>query len=341
MAVDPTQYGSADEITQAMLDLEDKIARGQGYISRIGDPTKESGAQRKVDQYKADRETLFQYLAGGNMPGVYDAEGEITKDRPYAGYTPQTTGNTAVDSANILSSILNSPLYTETIKNAYLSDYLPGLTQANYEINAARAAEVKNAFRRQQAQADAVREIAGNYAARGMRTPKMVTEGFAPVQRETAAAKDEAEAAINSLIANKEVLYGAGAQDDETFITDPTMFGAVGAGARRQALSELQGLPQYYGLTQVENASTSPLTTQTTATGQETMDTAAPVDDKTLPTNEPAPTPEPTAQTYKIQSGDTLGKIASRYGTSASKLAELNQIKNPNLIFAGKTLKIG
>ena len=341
MAVDPTQYGSADEITQAMLDLEDKIARGQGYISRIGDPTKESGAQRKVDQYKADRETLFQYLAGGNMPGVYDAGGEITKDRPYAGYTPQTTGNTAVDSANILSSILNSPLYTESIKNSYLSDYLPGLTQANYEINAARAAEVKNAFRRQQAQADAVREIAGNYAARGMRTPKMVTEGFAPVQRETAAAKDEAEAAINALIANKEVLYGAGAQDDETFITDPTMFGAVGAGARRQALSQLQGLPQYYGLTQVENASTSPLTTQTTATGQETMETAQPVDDKTLPTNEPAPTSEPTAQTYKIQSGDTLGKIASRYGTSVSKLAELNQIKNPNLIFAGKTLKIG
>jgi len=341
MAVDPTQYGSADEITQAMLDLEDKIARGQGYISRIGDPTKESGAQRKVDQYKADRETLFQYLAGGNMPGVYDAGGEITKDRPYAGYTPQTTGNTAVDSANILSSILNSPLYTESIKNSYLSDYLPGLTQANYEINASRAAEVKNAFRRQQAQADAVREIAGNYAARGMRTPKMVTEGFAPVQRETAAAKDEAEAAINALIANKEVLYGAGTEDSETFITDPTMFGSVGAGARRQALSQLQGLPQYYGLTQVENASTSPLTTQTTATGQETMETAQPVDDKTLPTNEPAPTSEPTAQTYKIQSGDTLGKIASRYGTSVSKLAELNQIKNPNLIFAGKTLKIG
>jgi len=342
MAVDPTQYGSADEITQAMLDLEDKIARGQGYISRIGDPTKESGAQRKVDQYKADRETLFQYLAGGNMPGVYDAGGEITKDRPYAGYTPQTTGNTAVDSANILSSILNSPLYTESIKSAYLSDYLPGLTRANYEINTARANEVKNAFRRQQAQTEALREVAGNYAARGMlRGGKVQDTGRAPIQREFDAQALEAEQQIADLEKTKEVLYGAGTEDSETFITDPTMFGSVGAGARRQALSQLQGLPQYYGLTQVENASTSPLTTQTTATGQETMETAQPVDDKTLPTNEPAPTSEPTAQTYKIQSGDTLGKIASRYGTSVSKLAELNQIKNPNLIFAGKTLKIG
>lgn len=360
MAVDPTQYRSADEITQAMLDLEDKIARGEGYISRIGDPKKEAGAQRKVDQYKADREALFRYAADGNVPGFTAETGPITPESPYsvmqdgervpyttafAAAEPPVTGNKPVDFANVLSSILNSPLYTEAIKNAYLSDYLPGLTQANYEINASRAAEVKNAFRRQQAQAEAIREIAGNYAARGMRTPKMVTEGFAPVQRETATAKDEAEAAINALIANKEVLYGAGAQDQETFLSDPIMFGAVGAGARRQALSELQGLPQFYGLTQVENASTSPLATQTTATGQETMDTAVPVDDKTLPTEEPAPAPtpapEPTTTNYKIQSGDTLSKIASRYGTSVSKLAELNKIKNPNLIYAGKTLKIG
>jgi LysM repeat protein len=341
MAIDVSQYDTPEEAIALMQELEDKAARGESYVRNVTDPAKKAGGQAKVDQYKADRETIFQYLAGGNVPGFYDTEGEITQDRPYAGYTPSTTGNTAVDSANVLSSILNSPLYTQAIKDAYLSDYLPGLTQANYEINAARAAEVKNAVRRQQAQAEAIREIAGNYAARGMRTPKMVTEGFAPVQRETEASKSAAEEAINALIANKEVLYGTGAQDEETFVTDPIMFGSVGAGARRQAVSGLQQLPDYYGLTQVESASTSPLTTQTAATGEETMETAAPVDDKTLPTEEPAPASQPTAQTYKIQSGDTLGKIASRYGTSVSKLAELNQIKNPNLIYAGKTLKIG
>ena len=183
--------------------------------------------------------------------------------------TPKATGNVAVDQANVLSSILNSPMYTESIKSAYLTQYLPGLTQANVEINAARAAEVKNALLREQAQRDAIREIAGNYAARGMRTPEMVRRGFAPVEAETDRARRAAEEYENQLIANKELMYGAGTQDAETFVTDPTMFGAVGAGARRTALSELQSLPQYYGLTQVEQASTSPL---------------------------PAPEPEPVAQ---------------------------------------------
>lgn len=175
---------------------------------------------------------------------------------------PPATGNVAVDQANVLSSILNSPMYTESIKSAYLTQYLPGLTQANVEINAARAAEVKNALLREQAQRDAIREIAGNYAARGMRTPEMVRRGFAPVEAETDRARRAAEEYENQLIANKELMYGAGTQDAETFVTDPTMFGAVGAGARRTALSELQSLPQYYGLTQVEQASTSPLPAQ-------------------------------------------------------------------------------
>ena len=245
--------------------------------------------------------------------------------------TPAATNNPAVDQANILSSILNSPLYTEEIKGAYLSEYLPGLTQANYEINAARAKEVRDAVSRQQAQADAIRSIAGNYAARGMRTPKMVTEGFAPVQRDTEAAKQNVEDYINNLVANKEVLYGVGATDKETFMSDPTLFGSVGAGARRQALSNLQNLPSQYGLTQVENAPTSPLVAGDTATA--TPDSGA--------TGTPEPTPAPTTTSYKIKPGDTLGTIAKKFNTSVSSLATSNKIKNPNLIFAGKTLKIG
>lgn len=238
--------------TEAIVnDLNEKIANAERYIANIGDPEKVAGAQEKLDEYKADRDL------------VVSMDPDYGDPAPQSEPAPERTGNTAVDSANVLSSILNSPLYTQAIKDAYLSDYLPGLTQANYEINAARAAEVKNATRRQQAQAEAIREIAGNYAARGMRTPKMVTEGFAPVQRETEAAGTAADEAINALIANKEVLYGAGAQDGETFVSDPTMFGAVGSGARRTALGQLQSLPDYYGLTQVESASSSPIQTQT------------------------------------------------------------------------------
>ncbi|XXF80781.1 LysM peptidoglycan-binding domain-containing protein [Myxococcaceae bacterium GXIMD 01537] len=44
---------------------------------------------------------------------------------------------------------------------------------------------------------------------------------------------------------------------------------------------------------------------------------------------------------YKIKSGDTLSGIAKRYSTSVSALMKANpQIKNANLIIAGKTLNI-
>lgn len=43
---------------------------------------------------------------------------------------------------------------------------------------------------------------------------------------------------------------------------------------------------------------------------------------------------------YRIQSGDTLTKIASRYGTTVSALARQNNIANPDLIYAGATLRV-
>ncbi len=43
---------------------------------------------------------------------------------------------------------------------------------------------------------------------------------------------------------------------------------------------------------------------------------------------------------YQIMAGDTLSKIAKRFGTTVKQLQELNGIKNANLIFTGKTLKL-
>jgi LysM repeat protein len=43
---------------------------------------------------------------------------------------------------------------------------------------------------------------------------------------------------------------------------------------------------------------------------------------------------------YRIQSGDRLADIAAEHGTSASTLAEINNISNPNLIRSGQTLMI-
>ena len=44
--------------------------------------------------------------------------------------------------------------------------------------------------------------------------------------------------------------------------------------------------------------------------------------------------------TYTIQSGDILSSIASRFDTTVSNLVELNDIQNPNFIYAGDILKI-
>ena len=43
---------------------------------------------------------------------------------------------------------------------------------------------------------------------------------------------------------------------------------------------------------------------------------------------------------YVIKKGDSLPVIAQRYGTTVKILCELNNIKNPNLIYAGNKLLI-
>lgn len=48
------------------------------------------------------------------------------------------------------------------------------------------------------------------------------------------------------------------------------------------------------------------------------------------------PTENPT--NYTIQSGDTLGAIAKKYGVALSDLAAWNNIEDPNRIYAGQTL---
>jgi lipoprotein-anchoring transpeptidase ErfK/SrfK len=46
------------------------------------------------------------------------------------------------------------------------------------------------------------------------------------------------------------------------------------------------------------------------------------------------------AGVYVVQRGDTLSRIAARYGVSAGALAAANGIRNPNLIYTGQRLSI-
>ena len=45
-------------------------------------------------------------------------------------------------------------------------------------------------------------------------------------------------------------------------------------------------------------------------------------------------------RSYLIRPGDTLSGIAARYGLSWKRLAALNDLADPNLIYAGDTLAL-
>ena len=54
----------------------------------------------------------------------------------------------------------------------------------------------------------------------------------------------------------------------------------------------------------------------------------------------PAPAPSNSSTTYTVKSGDTLSVIASKFGTTANTICQLNGISNPNVIYVGQVLKI-
>ena len=56
--------------------------------------------------------------------------------------------------------------------------------------------------------------------------------------------------------------------------------------------------------------------------------------------NQPASNPSNNDIIYNVVKGDTLSGIAKKYGTTYQKLAEYNNISNPNLIIIGQKIKI-
>jgi hypothetical protein len=57
-------------------------------------------------------------------------------------------------------------------------------------------------------------------------------------------------------------------------------------------------------------------------------------------TDPAAPAPAAQTITYTVQPGDTLTKIAVKYGVTVDELVALNDIENPDLIYVGQVLKI-
>ncbi len=63
-------------------------------------------------------------------------------------------------------------------------------------------------------------------------------------------------------------------------------------------------------------------------------------DSATSPAAPKPPSQAPATGTYIVQSGDTLSKIAARYGTTVKNLMALNGLANANLIWVGQRLKV-
>ena len=59
-----------------------------------------------------------------------------------------------------------------------------------------------------------------------------------------------------------------------------------------------------------------------------------------MPTAAPTATEEPETFTYRVQQGDTLGSIASRFGTTSRELAALNNLPSSYVIKLGQNLRI-
>ncbi|MBW4439187.1 MAG: LysM peptidoglycan-binding domain-containing protein [Pleurocapsa minor GSE-CHR-MK-17-07R] len=68
--------------------------------------------------------------------------------------------------------------------------------------------------------------------------------------------------------------------------------------------------------------------------------TGAPPPTAVPPTGVPPTAPPGGTTTYRVAPGDTLARIAARFGTTTSAIAAANGISNPNLIYVGQLLTI-
>jgi hypothetical protein len=143
-----------------------------------------------------------------------------------------------------------------------------------------------------------------------MRSPGAINKDRSEIQSEFGKMTREEQNRIQSLLNERDVMFGAGAQDGETFLSDPTLFGSIGAGARRDALSGLQQLPDQYGLLGL-GASTAPLV-------QQPRTAAKP---KTFTGSRPGPDKDGTkkGQTFTGKKGNTFKWTGSKWNKVGKK----------------------
>jgi LysM repeat protein len=120
------------------------------------------------------------------------------------------------------------------------------------------------------------------------------------------------------------------------------------------AITGLRGVLPITGVGASPSASAAPVALATeappavTQLPQLTLPPTGSVEPTTAPTPVPttapaktaAPTPKPSYRTYVVRSGDTLSRIASRFHTTVSAIANLNHISDPSKLRVGQVLLI-
>ena len=61
---------------------------------------------------------------------------------------------------------------------------------------------------------------------------------------------------------------------------------------------------------------------------------------KPCPVPPPVPCPTPSSKAYVVKKGDTVYKIAKRFGTTMQAIIAENNLRNPDLIYPGQVLCI-
>lgn len=92
----------------------------------------------------------------------------------------------------------------------------------------------------------------------------------------------------------------------------------------------------YAGQTLIIPAPTSDAPTSTLTPGSTASPTSAP----TLAPTSLSPSPTAEGTTYVVQRGDTLARIAARFGSSVSAILRANNLANPDVIYVGQRLII-
>ncbi len=190
-----------------------------------------------------------------------------------------------------IGDILNSPEYRQALLDYFNTVYAPGAIEAQRQIDAANTAFTANEQDRARTKSAAIKRAAANYAGRGLRTPEMVNQTFAETRLPFEAASRADKAAIKALQDQAATQYGeTKANAGTSFLDNPMLFGAIGAGARQNALQNASTLVSKYnlpslagGFTAGANAAQQVLggVSGTTSTGGSSSTGAAPANSAT------------------------------------------------------------